>query len=333
MRIFIDESGTFSGFHDLSVSAVGALAVPDSKLAFIERKYEKIRRRLPRVNGEVKGKLLNEEQISEVVRLLARNETIFEVTIIDLAMHTPKGVAAYKDALLKGMQERVPRFNKEARPKIETLLRELSNTPINLFLQTIALFETIHRIISHVPLYYVQRRPKDLATFSWIVDGKDPRKVTSWERWWSSYAIGALSTKSKFHPCPRLEGADYSYFDRFRCVNEGEEGIDLSLLLSGLQFITTIEFGLEWVDILTNAVRRALVGNLGVQGWHGIVKTMIHRKQHYIEIIRLDGVSRPPENPAYANVIEHFWTGGKLMMTKHLLQTAADESHRPHSTR
>jgi hypothetical protein len=56
MKIFIDESGTFSGFHDLSIGAVGALAVPDSKLAFIERKYDGIRKRLPHANGEVKGK-------------------------------------------------------------------------------------------------------------------------------------------------------------------------------------------------------------------------------------------------------------------------------------
>jgi len=101
MKIFIDESGTFSGFHHLSIGAVGALAAPDGKLAFIERKYERIRRRLPHLNGEVKGKLLDERQIAEVVTLLARNETIYEVTIIDLGMHTLDGVTAYKDALFK----------------------------------------------------------------------------------------------------------------------------------------------------------------------------------------------------------------------------------------
>jgi hypothetical protein len=108
MRIFIDESGTFSGFHDRSIGAVGALAVPDGRLAFIERKYERIRKTLPKANGEVKGRLLDEQQIGEIVRLLARNETVFEVTVIDLGMHTQDGVAAYKEALLKGMHERLP---------------------------------------------------------------------------------------------------------------------------------------------------------------------------------------------------------------------------------
>ena len=42
MRIFIDESGTFSGFHAGSLGAVGALAVPDRKLGLLEKKYAKI---------------------------------------------------------------------------------------------------------------------------------------------------------------------------------------------------------------------------------------------------------------------------------------------------
>jgi len=84
MKIFIDESGTFSGFHPGSLGAVGALAILDRKLTLLEKKYSKIRQHLPRLNGEVKGKLLNENQISEVVSLLARNEVIFEVTVIDL---------------------------------------------------------------------------------------------------------------------------------------------------------------------------------------------------------------------------------------------------------
>jgi hypothetical protein len=163
MKVFIDESGTVSGYHAVSIGAVGAVAIPDSKLAFIERKYERIRRHLPSLNGEVKGKLLSEQQVAEVVTLLARNEAIFEVTIIDLGMHTPSGVAAYKAALFNGMYERLPRFNEETRPKVEAQLRELAATPLNLFLQAIALFETLYRIIHHVPFYFVQRRPSDLA--------------------------------------------------------------------------------------------------------------------------------------------------------------------------
>lgn len=327
MQIFIDESGSFTGFHSGSIGVVGALAIPDGKLAFIEKKYAKIRRRLPRSNGEVKGRLLNEKQVAEVVSLVARNAAIFEVTVIDIGLHTAEGVAAYKNALLTGMHDRVPRFNDETRPKIEALLNELAATPLNLFLQTIALFETLHRIIHHVPIYFAQRQPKELGTFAWIVDGKDRNKVTNWEKWWASYIIGALATKSKFHPAAMLEGADYSYYDKFQHIGRvGEDGTNLSLLLKDLRFSSDIEFGLELVDILTNAVRRAMIGNLGIEGWEGIVRTMIHRKEHYIALVRLDGVSQSPDKPSYASVIDHFWSGGKPMLTRNNLRLADEEA-------
>src|ERR1035441_3327848 len=216
------------------------------------------------------------------------------------------------------MYERLPRFHEDTRPKVEAALQDLAATPLNLFLQAVALFETIHRVIAHVPLYFVQRRPEELGTFSWIIDGKDRTKVTTWEKWWANYAIGALSTKSRYHPAPTLEGADYSHYDKFRYVEEnGEEGTNLSLLLKDLRFSSEIEFGLELVDILTNAVRRALIGNLGIEGWGGIVRTMIHRKEHYIAFVRLDGVSESPEKPSYISVVRYFWPGRKSMVTDH----------------
>jgi hypothetical protein len=183
-------------------------------------------------------------------------------------------------------------------------------------------------MIHHVPLYFVQRRPEDLGKFSWIIDGKELAKVTSWEKWWAAYAIGALANKSTYHPGGRLEGANYSHYDRFRMVgHDGEEGTDLALLMADLRFSSSIEFGLEWIDILTNAIRRALIGNLGIKGWGGIVQTMIHRRKHYIEIVRLDGVSKPLENPPYADVVNYFRGGGKPMLTEHQLRLAAEEEN------
>ena len=79
------------------------------------------------------------------------------------------------------------------------------------------------------------------------------------------------------------------------------------------------------MDILTNALRRSLIGNLPASGWKDIVRTMIHRKEHYITFVRLDGVSEPPTNPSYASVARHFWKGGRSMLTRHNLQIADEE--------
>jgi hypothetical protein len=86
LYVFIDESGTFSGFHDGSINVVGTLAIPDAKLQFLEKKFAKVWARLPLDKGEVKGRLLNEDQIDEVVTLLARNEVVFEATVLDLGL-------------------------------------------------------------------------------------------------------------------------------------------------------------------------------------------------------------------------------------------------------
>ena len=108
MRIFIDESGTFSGFQPNSVSVVGALVIPDVMMGNIEKKYAKFRDGLPKENGEVKGRLLNERQVDKVVTLLMRNEALFEVTVVDLGLHQEEAVRDYKRKLGEQMLEKVP---------------------------------------------------------------------------------------------------------------------------------------------------------------------------------------------------------------------------------
>src|SRR3974390_3421132 len=128
MHVFIDESGSFSGFHAESISVVGALAVPDAKLDLLQKKYAKIRARLPLEKGEVKGRSLNEVQIDEVVTLLARNEVLFESTAIDLGMHTEQAVLAYKKQHGEEMLAKVPNFREDVRPEVEKASREILKT-------------------------------------------------------------------------------------------------------------------------------------------------------------------------------------------------------------
>lgn len=45
--------------------------------------------------------------------------------------------------------------------------------------------------------------------------------------------------------------------------------LDLRAVFSDLRFSSANEMGLELVDILTNGVRRALLGNLQPEGWLG----------------------------------------------------------------
>lgn len=329
MHIFIDESGSFSGYHDQSVSVVGALAIPDGKVDFIKRKYAKIRARLPMENGEVKGRLLNERQVSDVVNMLARNDVLFELTAIDLGFQTEADVASYKQKHADGMLARVSAFREPDRQLVEKACHQIKASSLPLYLQAIATFEVLHTIINHVPLYFAQRQPKELATFMWIIDGKDPTKVTNWEMWWSWYARGALANMSKRRPAPLLDGADYSFYGRFKGTIEGETepGTDLNLLLADLRFSSAVEPGLELVDILVNATRRALLGNLGEAGWRGSPQLMVHRKEPYIQFILLSEGADTIRHPSYARIVRQFFSGGgRLMLAPRFIQAATAEA-------
>ena len=318
MRVFIDESGSFTGFHDKSISVLGALAIPDGKLEFLAKKFAKIRTRLPLENGEAKGRLLNEEQIDEIAVLLARNETLFEVTALDLGLQNEAEVKAYKEKHGKEMLAKVDDFHELQRAEVRKASEEILSTSMPLYLQALTTFEVLHRLIGHMTMFFSQRRPQELGKITWVVDGKDRQKVTNWEKWWSHYAQGALATMSKRRPAPRFAAGDYSSYDKsYGATEDGEQGIDLKLLLKDIRFSPNVETGLEFVDVLTNAVRRTLTGNLQTQGWQNIHKVMVHRNEgSYIQFILFrdgeDVVKRAP----YGKVVhDGFSTGGKRMLT------------------
>jgi hypothetical protein len=52
-----------------------------------------------------------------------------------------------------------------------------SQPPVNLFLQALTTFDVPHHVISRPTTFFSQRKPYELGSFSWIVDGKDPFPV------------------------------------------------------------------------------------------------------------------------------------------------------------
>lgn len=143
----------------------------------------------------MKGRWLNEKQIDKVVTLLARNEALFEITAVDLGLHTEPEVAAYKKRHGEEMLARVANFQEAVRPEVEKASREILRTSIPLYLQALTTFDVVHRLIGYVTMFFAQRKPYEIGSFAWIVDGKDPAKVTQMGR-----MVVAL--------CPRRIGDD-----------------------------------------------------------------------------------------------------------------------------
>jgi hypothetical protein len=133
MHIFIDESGTFTGYHHRSISVVAALAVPDGSFPGLQRKYGRIRASLPQADGEVKGRLMEARDVNRIVRILTTREAIFEVTAIDLSLHTEAGVLAYKERLAQHTRATLADFSEPLRSKVATAVESLNDMAPQLF--------------------------------------------------------------------------------------------------------------------------------------------------------------------------------------------------------
>ncbi|MEX2222860.1 MAG: DUF3800 domain-containing protein [Candidatus Rokuibacteriota bacterium] len=333
MHIFVDESGTHGRNAD-AVSVVGALTIPEARLARIEEKYAALRPDLPEEKGEVKGRLLGEADVARVVTMLLRYEVLFEVTAIDLAVHRPEEVVSHQMAQAEGITHNLTeQHSQETRRRFQGLRNRLERMAPQLYTQAVVTFATVRMVIEHSTMFYAQRHPKELGAFYWVIDGKDRNGITDWEEWWSAVVASHLQWQSFSNPVTSLEGADYSHFARFeRKVSEGlkpyfkgeEYGQDGGMIVNeNFRCSSRPEPGLELVDILTNAVRRALTGRLLIEGWRDIRGLMIHRKRPYIQLVALRDAAVPS---SYEGVVRQFTDGGKLMLSPRFRREAGRQT-------
>ena len=137
MHIFIDETGSFGGIGQFpSPSLVGALIVPSGRLASLERAYAKLRSGLPTDKGEVKGRLLDEDQVNSVVEMVREHSVIFEAVGIELGAHTDGGLRRYQQRQAEEMTSNlVDRHPGALRERFQGYRQEYESFPLNLVVQ------------------------------------------------------------------------------------------------------------------------------------------------------------------------------------------------------
>lgn len=325
MYVFIDESGTFVAVEGQnSVSLAAALVFSKGALARFERDYALLRRRLPKDRGEVKGRHLSESQIRKVTRLLRRSGALLEVIVTDSAYHTSVEIGHYQMMQAEAFTSHI---TDEHHPNIHAaagdLRRRLEALAPQLYVQSIAMAELIYAVLYHADIYFAFREPPELGEYHWTVDAKGSDGLTDWEEWWSQIIMPITQSKTMRKPLARVKEGNFSYQDklrtepgdyllRFAKKPENGEFFDLRPILSDdFRFSSDAEPGLEAVDILANAVRRALNGNLKQFGWGEIRRLMIHRRDHYLQLVSLAPQNREPSSLPYQQVIDAFRSGGR----------------------
>lgn len=323
MNIFIDEAGIFTipSTKEWSISCVCALVVPEQETEEVFFGFKKLKEKWGIKYDEIKGSKLNELEVASLISLLSQFDVIFEVTAIDMMMQTAEGLTAHRttqaDMITKNVTAQHKSTLVQSLREVQNQLRNLSN---QLYVQAICSFELLAKVIQKATLYFAQRKPKELAELYWVIDAKQ-EKITPYEELWRKILLPMLQSKSFRKPFNQLEEANYSYFAKyFEEMPEPPEHLKKTLgnvspfeyikigkIYKNLRFQQSREnLGLQIVDILTTAIRRAMNGNLQIQGWGQIGQLMVQsgRNSQTIQLINLSG----NKVTTYKNRKPPYWT-------------------------
>jgi hypothetical protein len=333
LHIYIDESGSFSGVgqEGPAISVVGALILDDATLPKLFHRYERLRANFPKNGaGEVKGSKLDEHQVAAVIDLLRKNGAIFRPAFIDMADHVADDIAAHRAGRIASLGANLTEEHQpELRAAVADLQARMAAFSDPLYVQMVLTIDMLRHALEEMVSYHAQRNPKALAAFHWVVDAKQPTHVTDWEDWWSKTVVIWLQAASLAKPGAFFAEGDYRHFERFRFHElpayvaeearrlgvKSTQGIDLGLMFTeSFRFSSGIEPGLELVDIVTNALRRALMGNnLEEVGWLPLRCLMIHRPDLYVWPCSLLADDKKLDRP-YKRILNHFREGGRNML-------------------
>ena len=253
-----------------------------------------------------------------MVDLLRRNQAILEINAVDLKIQSEHDLEKYRTRHLARQSESLHEFKGNAIAKVIASNQQIAETSLQLYLQALMVTHLLHRVVNTSTLYFSQRQPKELNNFSWIVDGKDKQRITKWETWLEWFSKGAISTMSKTKPFMRLIEGDYLHFGKYDLKDSdgANIGIDIKALFQDFRYSSSPEIGLELVDIVVTATRRALVGNLNATGFNKISSLMIHHRDEYIKflVFKPDGINITQQT-SYGSVVQkYFMSGGRSMV-------------------
>ena len=329
MQIYVDESGTFTGAETgSSPSIVGALVIPDHRHDGLMRRYRRLRHSLPTENGEVKGRLLQEDDFIKVVQLLKEAGALFFASMVDVGVHKVADFERHRAGAIEGLTARLtPEHHQNIWDWSRSLQERLAAIPIQLYTQGVILTEVIGTVLNDASLYWVSRKPAELGRYTWTLDAKgSTASPTEWEDWWRQVFMGHLQTRSFRTPMDKIEGGDYSHFAKFEFdtpefilshLNDdrGKRSVNLRAVFQDyLTFATKPLPELELSDILTNGLRRAFKGTLQQRGWAPIRALMLHRPTHYITVAQFNDTSGQSDYVRrVAEVLAVFKEGGRSM--------------------
>lgn len=337
MYIYIDESGIFANpsGKDKAISCVAALVMPEQYQKYIFKRFKHLKVSWGIGSGEPKGSKLDEEQIAYVISILNDYDVFVTACGIDVGVHTDAQITTHKQGQAANVTKHVtPEHHPNLVRELEELRERYLQLSNQLYAQSALLTVLVLSVIRIATLYYCQRDPFTLSHFRWVIDAKSDN-LTNYEDLWSTVVMPFCESDSLSKPMAFLEGGDYSWFDRNFNVdmtsapkhlqqfikkerqNEPFHAFDVKKVLSEYRSFESSNknLGLQLVDIVVNAIRRALHGNLQVSGWGDLGRLMVspEKGKNAMKMVALHNDAALNPIP-YGGIIKHFDKLAKPML-------------------
>ncbi|MEO6293900.1 MAG: DUF3800 domain-containing protein [Burkholderiaceae bacterium] len=275
MNIYVDESGTFTTASDRDAwCVVTAYISPESNRKDIETLIKRLRYECS-LGADTKLKHLSETRFIKFLDDLRRMNGLVFAAAVDVSLHNEIAVAAHRDAQADKVITHKGKMHYEAgRHALINLSGSIRKLPTQLYTQLICQIELFHKVLTHAPLYYVQRQPSALRYMRWKVDAKN-KTPTPYEVAFKTILPAILQTKSFEDPIIMLEGANYSHFNRFEYAPGAvpeylkkdyginiTDGLNIGMMVrENFKFVDSNLFcGVQVADLLASGLRRLLRG-------------------------------------------------------------------------
>lgn len=314
MHIFIDESGSFAIPRERKPAGncVGAVIIRDAALNAVLQDFAALSKNWVRTkHGEIKGRLLDENQFYDTIEMLAVHDVLFDCAAIDLGLHLSDEIEAHKEIQAQKLEAALtPEHQPEMIADVKRIAAELRAVSLPSYIQNIVQTELVQAVLRSKVLYFAQVYPSELGHFSWRIDAKDDAK-TGAEKLWETLVHPTLEARSIREPDVHLIGADYSHYERFmtdlpkdrprHSERSDDRGTDLKLLLNEDRKFEDSKnlLGLQIADVLTSIVGRAMRGNIRARAWWHLGKLMVRPlgPHEAIRLLRLNEHSRRWKEP------------------------------------
>ena len=261
-----------------SWNCVSAYAYPESTRRALTVLMERFKRRIGKSRIlEVKLRDIGENDYLWLLTNLSQLDGVLYAIATDASINTLDLIKFHQSQQVEKILAPIPLMHYESgRQGVRDIASKVSRLPSQLYVQMISQVELVLYIINSAVLYFVQRKPETLRRFRWRIDQKNSDK-TEYEEAFSQVLPAFLQSASLREPMLMIEGANYSWLDRFY-FPEGEDptylqdmyGIESGdtddrklnigqIVREDVEFVDSkAKLGVQVADLLASGLRRCL---------------------------------------------------------------------------